>query len=130
MIGTVLVALATIQNINPTPTQPTTYETLMASRVPVTTEDITDRPYRVVKHVKRNVRKATLLSGNPSRTKLENELWERGRAAEADAVVNARYIDDGVWARAQGASFVEGDAVKFLTSEEVQALRGLTPSTK
>ncbi len=123
MNAAVLVALAMLQNINPVPVQPTTFAALMAARVPVTTEDITDRPYRVIKHVKRNVRKATLLSGNPSRTKLENELWERGQKVDADAVVNARYVDDGVWARAQGASFVEGDAVKFLTEEEARAFR-------
>jgi hypothetical protein len=130
MFKSVLIALATLQNIDPTPGEPATYATLMTSRVPVTTSDITDRPYRVIQHVKRNVRKATIFSGNPDRTKMENELWERGRKVAADAIVNARFVDDGVWARAQGASFVEGDAVKFLNDDEVRAHREGSPATK
>lgn len=118
-----LVALA-IQNIAPapaTPPAPTTYAALQAARVPVTTGDITDRPYRVVAHVERNVRKATIFSKGASQEKLENELWERGRKVGADAIVNARFGGERVVAMSWGANKVEGDAVKFLTDAEVQA---------
>lgn len=97
-----------------TPPQPATYAEVMAAKVPVTTSDITDRPYRVLKHVKGSIRKATLFSKASSPEKLQRELWERGKKEGADAVINARYGNSHVTAVSWGASSVEGDAVKFL----------------
>lgn len=107
----------TAQNIDPpAPKVPTTYASLMSNPVPVTTGDISDRPYRVLGHVERNVRKATLFSKAPSQGKLERELWERGKKLGADAVINARYGDEKITAISWGANKVEGDAIKFVTS--------------
>lgn len=117
-----LLLLAAAQNIAPPPpppSAPTTYAALKAARVPVTTQDITDRPYRVIAHVERNVRKATLFSKGAGQEKLDNELWERGRKVGADAIVNARYGGERVTGMSWGANKVEGDAVKFLTEQEI-----------
>lgn len=117
-------AALTAQNVNPEPrVEPAdTYAELMSARVPVTTADITDRPYRVIGRVHRNVRKATIFSKGATPDKLENELWERGRKLGADAIVNARYGGERVVAMSWGANKVEGDAVKFLTTEEAATL--------
>ena len=125
MILTLIAVVLAGQNIDPQPTQtaPATYSALMAARVPVTTSDITDRPYRVVAKLQRNIRKATIFSKGASHEKLENELWERGKKVGADAVVNARYGGERVTALSWGANKIEGDAVKFLTPEEAAALK-------
>ncbi len=102
----------------PMPPQPATYAEVMAAKVPVTTSDITDRPYRVVKHVKGSIRKATLFSKASSPEKLQRELWERGKKEGADAVITARYGNSLVTAVSWGASSVEGDAVNFLAPGE------------
>ena len=123
MLTSLLALMLAAQNVAPEAVvrQPTTYAGLLSARVPVTSEDITDRPYRVIAKLERNVRKATLFSKDPSPTKLEDELWERGRKVGADAVVNARYGGARVTAMSWGASKVEGDAVKFLTDGEIAA---------
>lgn len=125
MILTLFAVALVGQNIDPQPKQtaPATYSALMAARVPVTTSDITDRPYRVVAKLHRNIRKATIFSKGASQEKLENELWERGKKVGADAVVNARYGGERVTALSWGANKIEGDAVKFLTPEEAAALK-------
>ena len=121
MLLLAVAALVGAQNVDPQPAPkaPSTYADLMAARVPVTTADITDRPYRVVGHVHRNVRKATVFSKSASLEKLKKELWERGRALNADAVVNARYGDARITVMSWGANKVEGDAIKFLTEQEL-----------
>lgn len=123
----ILLAMALLaQNVDPRPAQapaPTTYSALMAAKVPVTTADITDRPYRVIAHVQRNVRKATLFSKGASPEKLERELWERGQKVGADAVVNARYGNERVTGMSWGANKVEGDAIKFLVPGDTAAAK-------
>ena len=125
MILLPLIAALAAQNVDPQPVarEPQTYAELMAAPVPVTTSDITDRPYRVVARVQRNVRKATIFSKGASPEKLERELWERGRKAGADAVINARYGGERVTAMSWGAAKVEGDAVKFLDPAEATTLK-------
>lgn len=72
-------------------------------------------------HVHRNVRKTTLFSKGATQEKLENELWERGQKIGADAIVNARFGGERVVAMSWGANKVEGDAIKFLTDDEIAA---------
>lgn len=119
-----IVAVLAAQNIAPgpaAPPPPATYAAIKGARVPVTTGDITDRPYRVLAHVHRNVRKTTLFSKGATQEKLENELWERGQKIGADAIVNARFGGERVVAMSWGANKVEGDAIKFLTDDEIAA---------
>jgi hypothetical protein len=118
-------ALLASQNIDPRPAakEPATYAELMAARVPVTTNDILDRPYRVLGRVKRNVRKATIFSRGATPEKLQDELWERGQKVGADAVLNARYGGERVTGMSWGANKVEGDAVHFLTEAEIKAAK-------
>jgi hypothetical protein len=117
-----IIAVMAAQNIAPQPATappPVTYAAIKSARVPITTADITDRPYRVLAHVHRNVRKTTLFSKGATQEKLENELWERGQKIGADAIVNARFGGERVVAMSWGANKVEGDAVKFLTDQEI-----------
>ena len=79
-IATFLAALMTFaaapvlaQNIENTQS----YEWLMRQPVPVTTGDITDRPYRIVGHITKGVHKATIFHADPSHDKVMRELWER-----------------------------------------------------
>ena len=68
------------------------------------------------------VRKATIFSRSPSQRHVYRELWERAERLGADAVVNARYGDARVTALSWGSRRATGQAVRFLTDEEVAAL--------
>ena len=104
---------------------PATYESLRDLEYPVVAGDITDRPYRIVGRVETDVRKATIFSRSPSQRHVFRELWERAQRMGADAVVNASYGDARVTALSWGARRASGQAVKFLTDEEIAA--GTTP---
>lgn len=111
-----IVTPAAAQNIE----APLGYATLMAEAVPVTSGDITDRPYRVISRVDK-VASAGVFGNTVPRDKLYKELWEKGRRVGADAVVRATY---GAPFVRSGATLrqIEGDAVKFLTDAEIAAL--------
>jgi uncharacterized protein YbjQ (UPF0145 family) len=81
--------------------------------VPVFPNDITDRPYTVLGEVKAGVRKATVFSKEPSQKKIYQELWERGAALGADAVINVKYGDSHVTAMSWGKTNATGTAIKF-----------------
>ena len=116
-------APAMAQNINPAPAEPQmTYAALIAKSVPVTSDDIVDRPYRVIAEIETNVRKASIFHKDPSEEKIFKELWERAEKVGADAVVNAEYGPPRVAAGSWGASKARGQAVKFLTDDEIAAL--------
>lgn len=100
---------------------PATYESLRDLEYPVVAGDITDRPYRIVGRVETDVRKATIFSRSPSQRHVFRELWERAQRMGADAVVNASYGDARVTAMSWGARRASGQAVKFLTDEEIAA---------
>ena len=129
MLKPILAALALVsapafaQNINPAPAEPkVTYTALIAKSVPVTSDDITDRPYRVIAEIETNVRKSSIFHKDPSEEKIFKELWERAEKVGADAVVNAEYGPPRVAAGSWGASKARGQAVKFLTDDEIAAL--------
>ena len=105
---------------------PATYASLAGLEVPVVAGDITDRPYRILGEVTAEVRKATVFSSSPSQRKVYRELWERASRLGADAVVNAQYGDARITALSWGSRRATGQAVKFLTDEEVAA--GATPA--
>ncbi|ALC12512.1 hypothetical protein [Sphingopyxis sp. 113P3] len=120
-------APAAAQNINPAPAEaPPTYQSVLAMKVPVVAGDITDRPYRVVGEIETGVKKLTLFSKDPSQEKVYKELWERGKKMGADAVVNATYGDPRVTFMSWGSRKARGQAIKFLTDEEIAA-RTVTP---
>lgn len=109
------------QNISPPPSPNTTRAALLTLEYPVTAGDVTDRAYRVVGRVETDVRKATIFSRAPSQRHVYRELWERARRLGADGVVNATYGDSRVTALSWGARRAGGDAIRFLTDEEVAA---------
>lgn len=119
-------APASAQNINPAPIEVPTYQSIKSMKVPVIAGDITDRPYRVVGEIETGVRKATIFSKDPSPEKVYRELWERGQRLGADAVVNAQFGDPRVTALSWGSRKATGQAIKFLTDDEIAA-RGSTP---
>ena len=103
------------------PPTPATWAEVIAARPPVTDQDITDRPYRILGEVRAEVRKATLFSRAPTRDKVFRELWERAVRLGADAVVNARSGGARVTAMSWGSRRSVGQAVKFLTDAEIAA---------
>lgn len=109
------------QNINPTPIEVPTYQSITAMKVPVIAGDITDRPYRVIGEIETGVRKASIFSKDPSPEKVYRELWERGEKMGADAVVNAKFGDPRVTALSWGSRKATGQAIKFLTDDEIAA---------
>lgn len=128
VILSILVATPALgQNIAPDPVLPPPgYAQIITMDVPVVAGDITDRPYRVIGVIETNVRKATAFSKDPSEEKIFRELWERAEKMGADAVVNAKYGGPRVTLMSWGASKATGQAIKFLTDQEIAALPATT----
>lgn len=106
---------ATAQNVE----NMQSYDWLMAQEVPVTDGDITDRPYRVIGHVQKGVRRATVFSKHASRDKVYRELWERARnKLDADAVIFAQF-----GAATRRYREAHGTAIRFLRGAELEAWR-------
>ena len=121
----VLTTAAHAQNVDgPPPPPPSTYSEVMQLEVPVTAGDITDRPYRVIAVVEKEVRRATLFSKNASPAKVYRELWEEAQEHDADAVINASMGDARVTALSWGSRRATGQAIKFLTEGEVAQRAG------
>ena len=108
-------------NDAPLPPTPANYAEVVRARPPVTDQDITDRPYRILGEVRAEVRKATIFSRAPSRDKVFRELWERAERLRADAVINARAGGARVTGMSWGSRRSIGQAVKFLTDAEIAA---------
>jgi len=111
---------ANAQIITPAPA-PVTYAAVMQLEVPVTPGDITDRPYRVLTEVSKEVRKATIFSKGASDAKVFRELWEEAQEHGADAVIFANMGEARVTAMSWGSRRATGQAVKFLTDAEIAA---------
>jgi len=111
-------APAAAQNMTP----PATWASVQALPVPVTAQDISDRPYRELGLILAGVRKATAFSKDPSQEKVYRELWERGQKMGADAVIKAEFGDARVRAFSWGSREARGIAIKFLTDAEIAAL--------
>lgn len=98
------------------------YSNLQAQRYPVLAGDVTDRPYRVIGHITKSIRKQTAFSKNPTFEKVQKELWERAQTMGADAVINATWGEaDNISAFSFGESEARGTVIKFLTPAEVAA---------
>lgn len=107
--------------------EPTTYARISNLTPPVTSEDITDRPYRVLGEVRAEVRKATVFSPSPSRQHVYHELWERAERLGADAVIHAQYGDARITGMSWGSRRATGQAIKFLTDAEIAAQAPAVP---
>ncbi len=109
------------QNIDrkPETVEPTTYVALMQSDIPVTAADITDRPYRVIKDLKVQVRRAFIWNDDPDRSKIYKELWEEASEKGADAVVLATYGEMHTNFFTGPQLTAKGQAIKFLTENEI-----------
>lgn len=110
--------VAMAQNVTPQPG----YADLANLPVPVVEGDITDRPYRVLGHVNKGVRKATMFSKSASHEKVYRELWEDAQKLGADAVIQADYGQARITALSWGSREARGVAIKFLTDAEIAAL--------
>jgi uncharacterized protein YbjQ (UPF0145 family) len=124
----ILIAAAGLSVAGPGLAQPgaprpeaSTYAQISNLTPPVTSEDITDRPYRVLGEVHAEVRKATVFSPSPSRQHVYHELWERAERLGADAVVRAQYGDARITGLSWGSRRATGQAIKFLTDAEIAA---------
>lgn len=109
---------------------PPGYADLARLQVPVVEGDIADRPYRIVGHISKGIRKATMFSKSASREKVFRELWEDARKMGADAVVKAQFGEAHITALSWGAREARGVAIKFLTDAEIAALppRAVAPA--
>lgn len=110
-----LPAAASAQNID----NENSYEFVMQQPVPVIEGDVLNRPYRVIGHITASIRKATVFSRAAGHDKVFRELWERGQKLGADAVIHAQYGQASPSYWSAGAREVRGEAIKFLTPEEV-----------
>lgn len=110
-----LSASSDAQNIDQAAGASITYRTFRALKPPVTSQDISDRPYRVVGRIETLVRKATVFDGRIDEAKAYQELWERAVKLGADGVVHAsvgkpKILALGPW----GARTATGDAIRFI----------------
>ena len=96
------------------------YEWLMQQPVPVTTGDISDRPYRIVGHITKGVHKATIFHKDPSHNKVMRELWEKARKMKADAVIHAEFGEARNRGFTKGSRDARGTAIRFLDGEELR----------
>lgn len=115
-----MAAPATAQNVE----NQNNYAYLSRQPVPVIAGDVLDRPYRVIGHVSAGVRKATAFSKSASQEKVYRELWERGQKLGADAIIHAQYGDPHITYFSWGTREARGDAIKFLTPEEMAQQAG------
>ena len=112
----------------PAPETASKYSTVIRMDIPVIAGDIADRPYRVVATVKTEVRPAIAIDGPPSEAKVFEELWERGAALGADAVIKAKYSGPRVTLFSWNSRKATGTAIKFLTDEEISGHNSHTPA--
>lgn len=99
-------------------------EDVLAREVPVTAGVIGDRPYVVLGRVDVYVQR-TVWQGTPSQAKVYRELWERAQRLGADAVIQATFGSaQHEFARSWGGRDASGDAIRFVTTEEAERIRG------
>ncbi|MEY4239230.1 MAG: hypothetical protein RL339_1831 [Pseudomonadota bacterium] len=99
-----------------------TIEYLRSQPYPVIEGDVTNRPYRVVGQVTKQLRKLSAFSKTPDFQAVQKELWERARKLNADAVVKAQWGESNNPTWTFAATEARGVAIKFLTDAEIAAL--------
>lgn len=120
-VSLVVAAAASAQRVD-SPTKETA-ATVLARQYPVTAGDIVDRPYRVIARVDVYVQKL-IWQPIPNEAKVYRELWERAERLGAHAVVNATYgSPQREFARSLGGRQASGEAITFLTADELSARR-------
>jgi uncharacterized protein YbjQ (UPF0145 family) len=125
LIGALIASPTMAQNIE----RMDTYEYVRSQPYPVIEGDVTNRPYRVVGHVTKQLRKFTAFSKSADFQAVQKELWERAKKLNADAVINVKWgeSDKPTWTFA--ATEARGVAVRFLTDAEIAALPKPVPSS-
>ncbi len=87
------------------PTQP--------EKILITTEDISDRPYMVLRDIKVTVNKTTIFHKDPTKAAVNARLREEAAKLGADAVILVRYGTVGVSVISWGSLDGRGRAVSF-----------------
>lgn len=80
----------------------------------ITTEDITDRPYRVIGDIEVTVSKNTIFDSDPTPAKADQELRAEAAQLGADAVILVRYGDVGISLFSWGVLEARGRAVAYV----------------
>ena len=84
-----------------------------SAELPLTENDITDRPYKALGDIKVTVRKTTIFNKDPTRADVDAKLRKEATKLGADAVVLVRYGTVGIGMTSWGVLHGEGRAVKF-----------------
>ena len=84
-----------------------------ADAVIITENDITDRPYQIIKDLEVTVAKPHLFADDPTREMVAKELQKKAAELGADAVVLVRYGTLGMGAFNWGEMKGRGRAVAF-----------------
>jgi hypothetical protein len=93
--------------------------TEIAQTVPVY-EGSVDRPFIVVGEIRDNLRKHFAFQANPTKEKIFEELWERGRKLNADAVINAKFGATKGTPFNHGRTPISGTAIKYTDGPKPQ----------
>lgn len=80
----------------------------------ITKDDITDRPYEVIKDLKLGYNKTTLFHDDPTPTHVDALLKHEAAKLGADAVILVRYGSVGIGLASWGQLEGTGRAVKFI----------------
>ena len=80
----------------------------------MTTEDIQDRPYKVIGDIVASVSKTTIFNADPTHEMVDQELREEAAEAGADAVILIRYGTVGVSFASWGTLEGRGRAIRFI----------------
>ncbi len=80
----------------------------------MTTEDIKDRPYKVIGDIEAYVSKTTIFNSDPTHEQVDQELREEAAEAGADAVILIRYGTVGMSFMSYGTLEGRGRAVRFV----------------
>jgi phosphate-selective porin len=85
----------------------------VSPEIPLTENDITDRPYKVLGDIKVTVHKTTIFNKDPTHDDVDAKLRKEAAKLGADAVVLVRYGTVGIGMTSWGVLHGEGRAVKF-----------------
>ncbi len=83
------------------------------SKVVITKDDITDRPYEVIGDIKVTVNKTTIFNADPTPEMVDERLREKAAELGADAVILVRYGSVGISLLSWGSLNGQGRAVFF-----------------
>lgn len=83
------------------------------SKIQITEDDITNRPYKVLGELEVVVNKTTIFNADPTREMVQEKLREEASALGADAVILVRYGTLGVSPFSWGSLEGRGRAIAY-----------------